>query len=180
MLAIGEHEDRALHTAEVFLDDHTAGGVAEHAAQHLAQLAFRLVERRQDEHTLAGTEAVGLQHIGRLEGFEESDALCEVLAIEGLVAGRGDVVALHERLGEVLRAFEHSTSLRRSDDGDVAGARIAAEVVIDATHQRVFRSYHHHVDGMVGSEGLQCLEVVDADGDVLAHTARSGIARCDV
>ena len=37
-----------------------------------------------------------------------------------------------------------------------------------------------HVDGMVGSEGLQRLEVVDADGDVLAHIARSGIARCDV
>ena len=72
VLAVGQHEDRTLDAAEELLDDDAAGGPAEHAAEHLLQLLLSLVERGQDEHTLAGAETVGLEHVGRFQGFQES------------------------------------------------------------------------------------------------------------
>ena len=71
MLSVGKHEDRALDTAHELLDDHTAGGITKHAAQHLFQFLLRLVEGGEDEYALAGAETVGLQHVGGLEGFQE-------------------------------------------------------------------------------------------------------------
>ena len=180
VLTVGEHKHRALHAAEILLDDHAAGGIAKHAAEHLAQFALRLVERGQDENALAGAEAVGLQHVGCLQGFEEGDALLHVFAVEGLVAGCGNVVTLHESLSEILRTFEHGTSLRRANNGNMARALIAAEVVVDAAHQRILRTYHHHIDAIVGSKSLQRLKVVHADGHILAHLACAGIAGSDV
>ena len=111
VIAIGEHEHGALNATQIFLDDHAATGIAEHAAQHLAQLLLCLVERRQDEHAFARAETIGLQHVGSLKRFQEGQAFCHVLTVERLVAGRGNVMALHEALGKVLRAFEHGTGL---------------------------------------------------------------------
>ena len=55
VVAVSQHEDRALDAAEELLDDHTARRIAEHAAQHLLQLLFSLLQRRQYQHTLTGT-----------------------------------------------------------------------------------------------------------------------------
>ena len=85
-------------------------------------------------------------------------------------------MALHETLGEVFRAFQHSTLLRRSYDRDVLCALIVKELVVDAFHQRVFRTYNHHVDAVVNNKVLQLVELVHAYRHVLAHIARSSIA----
>ena len=60
---ISQHKDAALDTAHEFLDYHTAGGIAKHTTQHLLQLFLGLIEGRKNQHTLACTEAVSLQHI---------------------------------------------------------------------------------------------------------------------
>ena len=98
-----------------------------------------------------------------------------MLAVERLIAGGGDVVALHESLGKVLRAFEHGAGLRRTDDGHVLCPRVGLQVVVDTLHQRVFRSDDHHLDAPVGYELLDGLEVVGLHCHVLATVACSGI-----
>ena len=103
--SVGDGEDGALDAVEVFLYDHACGCVAEHPSEHLTKLMFRLVECGQDEHALAGTQAVGLEHVGWLQRLKESEAFFERRAVESLVAGGGDAVPLHECLGEVLAAL---------------------------------------------------------------------------
>ena len=99
-----------------------------------------------------------------------------MLTVERLVAGSRDVVALHEALGKVFRAFQHGTGLRRTDDRNACRTLVGLELIINATHQGVFGSYDHHVDIVLQDEFLQIVEFVDADGHVLAVVDCSGIA----
>ena len=91
-----------------------------------------------------------------------------MLPVEGLVACRGYAVAHHKCLGEVFRAFEHGTSLRRTNHGHVLRPRISLQVIVDALHQRVFGTYHHHVYPLVSHELLDGLKVIGLHTDVLA------------
>ena len=74
----------------------------------------RFVERRRDDHALAGCEPVGLDHDRR--AFRVEIRVRGGGVGERLVLGRRNAVALHERLGEVLRAFELRRFLRRPED----------------------------------------------------------------
>ena len=97
-----------------------------------------------------------------------------------LIAGCGDMVALHETFGKVLGAFEYGTSLRRTNHGNVFCARIMLQVVVDTLHQRIFRTDYHHVDTISAYKLLDGLEVVGLHGDILTAVARSSIAWGDV
>ena len=134
MLTIGQYKHGALDAAQELLDDHTAAGVAKHATQHLFQLLLGLLQRRQDEHAFACTEAVGLQHIGSLQRFQETQAILQMLPVKGLIGRRWDMMTLHECLGEVFRTFEHGTCLRGADDGDVIGAFVTRKLIVDTLH----------------------------------------------
>ena len=103
-----------------------------------------------------------------------------MLTVEGLVTGSGDVVALHEALGKILRTFEHSASLRGTDDGDGLGAGICLQFVVEALYQRVLGAYDHHVDAFLYTEGLDGLEVVSLHGDVLTAVAGAGVTWGDI
>ena len=103
-----------------------------------------------------------------------------MFAVERLIAGGGDVVTLHESLGEILRAFEYGTSLRRTDDGHILGTLIGFQIVVDALYQWIFRTYHHHVDVFSHHELLDDLEVVSFHGNVGATVAGTCITWCDV
>ena len=111
VLAVGKYKYRALDAAEELLDDHTGRGVAEHTAEHLTELFLGLLKGRKDEDTLAGTESVSLQYVRSLQGLEKFQAVLDGGAVEGLVFGCRDVVALHELLGEILASLKHGTSL---------------------------------------------------------------------
>ena len=102
MLAVGQHKDAALNAAQEFLDDHATRRIAEHTAQHLLQFALGIIQRRHYQHTLAGTQAVSLQHVGCFERFQKGQAFLQMLAVERLVARRRNAVALHEALGKIL------------------------------------------------------------------------------
>ena len=88
-------------------------------------------------------------------------------------------MALHETLGKILRAFQHGTGFRGTDDGHVLQQVVMAEVVVDAFHQRVFRTDHHHVDFFVDDELCHSIEVVGFDVDVGACKCGSGITGSD-
>ena len=176
VLTVCQHEHGTLDATHELLDDDTRRGVAEHAAQHLLQFFLGLVEGRQNQHTLASAQAVGLEHVGGFERFQELQTILQMLAVECLVACRGDVVAQHESLGKVLRAFQHGTSLRGTDDGDVLRALVLLQVVVDTLHQRVFRTYYHHVDAFFHYECLDGLEVVSLHGHILSTIAGASVA----
>ncbi len=187
VLAIGEHEYRALYAAEKLLDDHPCRGIAEHSAEHLLQLLLGFVESGQYEHTLSGAQSVGLEHVWRLQCLEESYAFGKMFPVEGLIASCRYGVPLHESLGKVLGAFHLSSGLRRAYHWYVGGLGVRLHLVVDAFHQRVFGAYDHHVDVVVDGKSLYSLEVVGLDSHVAAqraighrHASRSGIAGCYV
>ena len=99
-----------------------------------------------------------------------------MLTIERLVLGGRDVVAHHESFGEIFRAFEHGTCLRGSNNGNIGRLGVVLEFVVDALHQWVFGTYHHHVDSFSERECLQRLEVVGLDGHILTAIGRSSVA----
>ena len=103
-----------------------------------------------------------------------------MLAVEGLITGCGDVVALHKAFGKVLRAFEDGTSLGGANHRDVLGTGIGFQFVVDTFHQRILWAYHHHVDAFLHTEGLDGLEIVGLHGDILAAVAGACIAWGDV
>ena len=111
VLAVCEDEYRTLYTAEVFLNDHLCRCASEHSSEHLFQFFLGFVERRQYQHTLAGTQSVGLEYVWSLQGLEELQALFERVSVECPVSCSRDIVTLHESFGKVLAAFEHGTGL---------------------------------------------------------------------
>ena len=103
-----------------------------------------------------------------------------MLAVEGLIACCGDVVAHHKVLGEVLRAFQYGTGFRGTDDGNVLRAGVCLQVVVDTLHQRIFGTNHHHVDLLFDAECLDGLKVVGLHADILATIGCPGIAWGDI
>ena len=187
--SVGEHKHRALNAAEELLDDHASRSIAELArmpergcslrcgvgghSKHILQLTLGLVERGNDEHSLAGAEAVGLQHIRGLQGFQKRHALLQGVGSEGLVAGGGYAMALHEGLGKVFRPFKNGTGLRRTDDGNGGREGVGLQVVVDALHQWVLGTYHHHFYVFVNTEaldGLLCRRVIVSKNIVIGNS----------
>ena len=85
-------------------------------------------------------------------------------------------MALHETLGEVLRAFEHGAGLRGANDGHAAELPVMPEVVVDAFHERILGTHHHHVDAFFGHKLRYGVEVVGLDVHVFAYGGGSGVA----
>ncbi len=69
-----------------------------------------------DRHALAGGQAVGLDHVGRLEAIEGGLGL--VRPLEHAIAGGGQIVAGAEVLGEGLGGFQPRRGRRVSEAGD--------------------------------------------------------------
>ena len=176
MLPVGEHEDAELYAAEVFLDDDAGRGLAELAAQHLVQVGLGGGQVALYEDALAGCQSVGLEHVGRLEAFQEALALGQGLGGEGAVLCGGYLVAGHEGLGVVLAAFEHGAVAGGPYHHHMAQRALPGEVVGYAGHQRCLGAYHHHLYAVVEHEACHCLEVAAVQGHVLAHGGRAGVA----
>ena len=177
--AVGEHEDGAFDARKEFFDDHARRSVAKLSAEHFAERILRFFEGGENQNPLTGAQSVGLQHIGCCERGEKCATFFHLRAVEGAIGGRGDVVALHKRLGEVFRAFQHGTGFRRTDNGDVSQGGTRREIVVDALDQRVFRTDNDHVDVLLEHKTLNAFEVVGAQSDVGAHLRRAGITGGD-
>ena len=99
-----------------------------------------------------------------------------MFAVKGLITGGRDVVALHESFGKILRAFQHGTGLRGTDDRDILGTLVSLHIVVDTLHQRILRTYNHHVNFFGNHELLDYFKVISLHGNVDATIAGSGIA----
>ena len=125
---------------------------------------------------LARRQAVGLQHIGGLQGLQESLALRQGLLRKGAVARRGDIVALHEGFGIVLAALQQRTLFRRSDDHDVLQRGLTGKVVGNAAHQRGLGSHHQHLHPVRQRKLTHGLEVHDVQLHILSQRLRARVA----
>lgn len=139
------------------------------------RLFLCLVKGGEYQHSFAGTETVSLEDVGSLQRLQEGKSFLQMLSVESLVACRGDMVALHECLGEILGPLQYRTSLCGTDDRNVLGARVSLHVVVDTLYQWVFRTNDHHVDVSLHAEVLHCLEVIRLHGNVLTAVAGSRI-----
>jgi hypothetical protein len=145
-VAAVHHDDETGLLADEELLDHHAGavGVVLHAElvveQHPVHRLVRLVERHGHDHALARRQPVRLDDDGRPHAIDIGMRLRRVA--EGLVGRRGNLVALHEVLGEGLGAFELRGRLGRAEDAQTP----RAELVHHARRQRHLGADHRHAD----------------------------------
>ena len=126
--------------------------------------------RRRDDDALARGQAVGLDDDRRARGVDVGVRRGGVG--EGLVAGGRDAVALHEVLGEGLRALELRRGLGRAEDAQAAGA----EDVDHAGRERRLGADDGQRDLLGEREVGERVEI--GDGDVAAAAARPPCRRC--
>ena len=115
---VGHDEYGAFDTCQELFDNDCLAGIAEHTVQHVAQFLFRFFKRFEDKHAFTGCQSVGFQHVRSLQRFEESITFGDVFGGDTLVTGGRDVVAHHERLGEILAAFQLCTGFGGADHRD--------------------------------------------------------------
>jgi hypothetical protein len=134
----------------------------------------RLFQRHRDDHALAGREAVGLDDDRRALGVEVR--VRGGCIGEGFVVGGRNAVALHERLREILRAFELRGFAGRAEHLQAA----RAEQVDDAGRERRFRPHQRERDAFAFREIGQRVERRDVDVLQTLVLRRAAIAGRDV
>ena len=102
VLAVGKDENGTFDAAQELFDDDVCRSVTEHSAEHLAQFLLGFVECREYQYAFTGAQSVGLEHVRRLQCFEETQPLVERRTVECLVTCRRYVVPLHETFGKIL------------------------------------------------------------------------------
>ena len=141
VLAIYHDDEAGFLAGQEFLDHHARAGIAEAiVGQHHVDCGVRFFQVHGHNHALAGSQAVGLDD-------DRCAFLVDVLVRrtdigEGLVLGGWNVMTLHERLGEILGAFQLRCFTRRSEDFQAA----VAENVDDTSRQRHFGADHGQRD----------------------------------
>ena len=144
--AICQHEDRALYATHKLLYQHGGTGLAEHAAQHLAQFFLGFIQRRENQHSLTSTETIGLQYIRGWECLQEGEAFFQIVGCDALIASGRNGMAHHETFGKLLAAFQLCTFFCRAYHSDMLCLGIPLDVVVDTLYQWVFGAYYYHVD----------------------------------
>ena len=178
MLAVGQHKHTQLHAVEVLLHHHLRRGLPELTLKHFTQLVPCLVEVVQNQHPLACRQAVGLQHVRRLQGAEESLALRRLACRERAVSRRGDPVALHKLLGKILAALQLGARLAGSHHHHIAEVAVGGEKVRHPRHQRRLGTHHQHIDIVLMHHRTQRLEIQRVHIHIAAfiHAGRTGVA----
>jgi hypothetical protein len=172
MLAVDHHDETRLLALEEILDDHPCASRT-HAVldQHHVHRGVCFVLAGGDNHALAGGKAVRLDHDGRTAAAQ---IIMSRLRIGERRIRRGrNTLSRHERLREVLGAFELRGGLARTEDAQPGRAK----GVHHALRQWCLRPDHRQRNRLLLRKGHQIgnrgnLDVVDA---VLSRGA--GIAR---
>jgi hypothetical protein len=175
VLAVAHDDEAGFFAGQEFLDHDARAGVAEAVIrQHVVDRLVRFFQRHGDHHALAGRQAVGLDDDRRAVGVDVGVGLGGVG--EGLVLRGRDAVALHEGLGEVLRAFQLRRFAGRAEDLQAA----RAEQVDDAGRQRRSGADQGQGDVFGHHEVGQRGRVRDVDVDQARIARGAAVARRDI
>lgn len=127
-VAVAEAEDAAFLARHEFLDDDLVARRAEFSVEHdLLEGGVGFLSGLGDDDAFAGGETVGLDDDVVVDAVEV--LLGQLVVAEVLVCGGGDVVFLHEILGEGLGALHARGRLLGTEAADAG--YICAEVVDD-------------------------------------------------
>ena len=86
-------------------------------------------------------------------------------------------MTLHETLGKVFAAFQHSASFAGTYHGNVLQTFILLEEIVNAFHQRIFRTNNNHIDAIGQHKLLNSHKVICLQGHIFACIYCTGIAR---
>ena len=170
--AIGDDEEAGFLAGHELLDHEIGRGGAELAAQHVARFGFGLLQRVEDRDALAGGEAVGLEHIGRGEGFQEGLGGVLLALAEAAIGRRRHAVFHHALLGEGLGAFQLRSRLARPEHVEAA----RAQHIGDAGCQRGLRADDDEVGLDLQDELHHLADIGRADIEARADFVHAGIA----
>ena len=171
MLAVAEGQDGDLRAGHTLLNDQAGARLAEllvghHAADGLLGLGCGLGHH----HALAQGQAVGLHHDGRALRADVGEGGVHVR--KGLIFGGGDVVALHQVLGEDLAGLNDGGVGPGAEGGDAGGL----QGVHHAQGQRIVGGDHHEIDGVGGGPGRHHVHVGGLDGHALGQGGDAAVA----
>ena len=103
-----------------------------------------------------------------------------MVAVEGGVSSRGDIVAFHEAFGKIFRTFQLCTHLRRTNNLHIAEQTMILEIICDTFNERHFWSNNHHVNFVVDDKVCHLIEVSWRYLHIFSNGRRAGITRTDV
>ncbi len=173
--AVADDHVRHLDSFEALLDEHSVTALAEPAAHEKGiDSGVQLVVGADDQHPLAGCQAVGL------EDHRESAISC---CLEGFVPvtydhgfGGRNTVSLAELLGEHLARLELRRQPVRAEQAEPS----AGELVSDAERERQFGTDHREVDAQIRGCFRDTWKVVRSHREEIRGLSDSGVARSRV
>ena len=143
MLPVGEGQYGDLRSGHALLDDYRGAALAEFfVLHHLPGGGLGLLHRGGHHHPLAQGQAVRLHHNGRALLLNVGQGPVQLR--KRLIFGGGDMVLLHQFLGERLAGLHDGGVLPGPKGGDAR----RLQGVHHAQGQGVVRGHHHEVHGV--------------------------------
>ena len=173
--AIAKDDEACLFAKQaLFNDDARARGAERAVAEHGVDSRVGLVQGHRDHDAFAGGQAVSLDHDRRATVINV-DMGSERVG-KRLVGGCRDAMAHHERLGEILGAFELCGGACRPENGQAAGT----EGIDDPGGQRCLWPDDGQRDPLSLHEVSERRGITDRDVGGVRHQRRAAVARRDV
>ena len=171
-VTVSEGQHGNLGAGEELLDNHPTSGFTEHSTlHHIPDCLFGFLPGLGNDDALAQRQTVGLDHGRHGSGVEIAERRVHVL--KNRIFRRGNAVLFHQILGKHLAAL---------DDGGICPGPEAGNVptfqrVHAAQHQRVIRSHHSVIDGVLHGKLYDAVKLGRSDGNaggVSGNAAVSG------
>ena len=171
VLAVAQGEKARLLAVEEFLHHDLISRRAEGFFRHHdIHGGLRLLRDVADEHALAGSQPVGLDHQRAAFFADKGLGLCGVS--ESAIGGGGDVVTGAEILHEALGAFQSGSRHARTEALD--SNRI--QPVHQPRHQRCLGPHHHVVRIFLAGQGEEPVHVLGPHVHASSKFRHAGIA----
>ena len=172
VLAVTQDDEAGFFASQKFFDHHAGASGAQLAVtQHVIDSLMGFVSGHGNHNALAGGQAIGLD--------DDRSAFCIDILMsgprtgEGLVFGRRDVMANHERLGEILGALKLRRRLGGPEDAQATGAKH----VHHALSQRRLRTDNGQVNAFISGKVRQFVWIRQRNVGGALHLRGAAVAR---
>mmetsp|Transcript_10905 Transcript_10905/g.26172 ORF Transcript_10905/g.26172 Transcript_10905/m.26172 type:complete len:351 (-) Transcript_10905:2267-3319(-) len=153
---VAERQHRALRPEHAFLEDDLCTCIPKLLVlEHLAHSGLGLLNRLWDHNALASRKSAGLHNNVKRHRVDVLEGGIHVFRREGLVLRCGNVVPLHEILGEGLGGLDLRRRLVGPEDWDV----LCAELVGEAVREHLLWAHHDQAHVVLAAESDDLVEL---------------------